>query len=287
MDINYLMQKHVTKGLELSDDYFEDRLKHFNVHFDLIKDHFKQDTKIKLLEVGTGWHPTIPIAFFLNGYTNISTFDIRKLIRFENIQETVRYFIRFHESRTLNSLIPYQQDKINALKEILNQSSSEEELLSALNINYYYSDSIINHFGKDSLNFIFSNNTLEHIFVPVLKQIFKEFQIILDDDYHLMSHFIDMSDHFAHFDSSINIYNFLKYSEQFWSKIDNNIQPQNRLRERDYLNLFEELSYQAGVISHRDGSIEELEKINVDSKFEKYTKEELSVSHTYIKMIFN
>ena len=46
----------------------------------------------------------------------------------------------------------------------------------------------------------------------------------------LHSHFIDMSDHFAHMDSSISIYHFLRYSEAQWKRIDNSIQPQNRWR---------------------------------------------------------
>ncbi len=62
---------------------------------------------------------------------------------------------------------------------------------------------------SDSVDFICSNNTFEHIPADILSAILREFKRVIKPG-GLMSHFIDMSDHFAHFDSRITIYNFLE-----------------------------------------------------------------------------
>ena len=97
-----------------------------------------------------------------------------------------------------------------------------------------------------------------------------------------MSHFIDMSDHFAHFDSSITIYNFLKFSSKTWGIMDNSIQPQNRLRHRDYLEMYSQSGLPVSHEEIRKGSLEELESVEVHPEFSGYSKPELAISHSYI-----
>ena len=97
-----------------------------------------------------------------------------------------------------------------------------------------------------------------------------------------MCHFIDMSDHFAHFDSSINIYNFLKYSDRKWKWIDNSIQPQNRMRFKDYKEIYED---QGIIISEEKvwvGNKDEVALIPLASKYKNYTVQEIAISHGYI-----
>ena len=97
-----------------------------------------------------------------------------------------------------------------------------------------------------------------------------------------MSHFIDMSDHFAHFDSRITIYNFLKYSQKEWDFIDNTIQPQNRMRFRDYKVMYLESGLPVSDEITRDGDSEALNLVKVHPEFSDYDPIELAVSHAYI-----
>ena len=50
-----------------------------------------------------------------------------------------------------------------------------------------------------------------------------------------LSAVIDLSDHYARFDSSISSYNFLRYSERAWALVNSGLHHQNRLRRPDYL----------------------------------------------------
>jgi hypothetical protein len=53
-----------------------------------------------------------------------------------------------------------------------------------------------------------------------------------------MSHSIDLQDHYSFFDSSVSPYNFLRYGDRRWAIINSSLHYQNRLRARDYRELF-------------------------------------------------
>jgi hypothetical protein len=94
-----------------------------------------------------------------------------------------------------------------------------------------------------------------------------------------MSHFVDMSDHFAHFDQAISIYNFLKFSDKQWQLIDNSVQPQNRWRLPDYLKLYDKLNLKILKLNTRKGSPELLSTIKINRKYKEITLEDLAISH--------
>lgn len=132
-----------------------------------------------------------------------------------------------------------------------------------------------------SVDFICSNNTFEHIPGDILQSILMEFKRLIKPD-GVMSHFIDMSDHFAHFDSSITIYNFLRYSKRRWRLIDNTIQPQNRMRFRDYKEMYRNTGLPLTEELVRDGDPAALSRVQIHPEFEDYTSTELAISHAYI-----
>jgi hypothetical protein len=90
-----------------------------------------------------------------------------------------------------------------------------------------------------------------------------------------------MSDHFAHFDTSINIYNFLQFSDRQWKYIDNTIQPQNRMRVYDYKNIFSDLNIPITESSYREGNLNELKTISLANKYLHYALEEIAISHCH------
>ncbi len=93
------------------------------------------------------------------------------------------------------------------------------------------------------------------------------------------SHFIDMTDHFAHFDKTISIYNFLRFSELQWKWIDNSVQPQNRLRIYDYKLLYSKLNIPVTVETFREGNLKELNIIPLNEKFSDKPLNETAISH--------
>ncbi len=97
----------------------------------------------------------------------------------------------------------------------------------------------------------------------------------------VMSHFIDMSDHFAHFDRSINIYNFLQFSDRQWKWIDNSIQPQSRLRIDDYRSMYQELEIPISQETFRSGDITELQSIRLNEQYAHLPAGMVAISHCH------
>lgn len=279
--INYFFQKYVTKGVFLSEEYFLDRLQHANDHINAFKKHLSPSLENKTtLELGTGWYPVVPISMFLSGAEKIYTTDISNLCDKEKLQTTLQKFVAYHEEGKLQQFIPVLTPRIKHLKELAIQADEMdlEEILSELNIIYWVKDARNLPLDNESIDLVHSNNTFEHVYPEILKDLLVEFKRIVKKD-GIMSHFVDMSDHFAHFDKSINIYNFLKFSDKQWALIDNVVQPQNRWRLPEYIDLYKDLELINLEVVTRPGFPEQVQKMKLDDKYLSVPLQELAVSH--------
>ena len=228
--INFIFQKYVTKGVNLSDEYFYDRLGHAKEHIKSFQEYADNKIPATCLEIGTGWYPIVPISFFLAGADKIYSVDISILTSKERLQTTLQKFVESYKAGQLKNYIHFLQDRIDIITNLLAEYEkfSLEEVLQKLNITYLIEDARKLSLPDNSIDLVNSNNTFEHIYPAILAPILKEFKRVVKKQNGVMSHFIDMTDHFAHFDKSINIYNFLQFSDKQWKWIDNSIQPQSR-----------------------------------------------------------
>lgn len=282
--INYVFQKYVTKGVYLTDEYFYDRLGHCKEHLNTYKKYTQKNEIGSCLELGTGWYPIVPIGFYLAGAEKIYSLDISFLTSKERIKTTIAHFVTAYEKGILKDYLPYREDKWAHLMDTFKKidSISLDEVLKRLQITYLIEDARKLSLPDDSIDLINSNNTFEHIYPEILKPILKEFRRVVNKkNAGVMSHFIDMSDHFAHFDKTITIYNFLRYSDKAWKWIDNSIQPQNRLRIDDYINMYDELKIPITDQSFREGNLEELASIHLAAKYLPKNAPTLAISHAY------
>jgi hypothetical protein len=281
--INYLFQKYVTKGVYLSDEYFYDRLGHAKKHLESFQNHTKLQTPTTCLEIGTGWYPVVPVSFFLSGAEKIYSVDITFLTSKVKIQTTLLKFVESQKNGKLKDFIHFKPERMEVIEKILGNYSNltTQEILLKLNIVYLIEDARQLSLPDNSVDLINSNNTFEHIYPHILIPILKEFKRVVKKESGVMSHFIDMSDHFAHFDKSISIYNFLKFSDSQWKWIDNSIQPQSRLRINDYKSIYQELNIPISEETIRPGNTDELQKIALDKKYTHYNLADLAVSHCH------
>lgn len=281
--VNYLFQRYITKKVILSEEHFLQKLDSLKQHNKCFHDYINESNNYTVLEIGTGWYPVVPIGLFLSGATKIYTIDLTNLLTAANIITTARKFIEYHNAGQLQKYIQsYSKERIKVILDLAESTKNLKELLTLLNIEYYIADAGDMGFLKnESIKQIVSNNTLEHIYSSRLLEIFTEFKRVLYPK-GIMSHLIDLSDHFSHLDQSITNYNFLKFSEKEWSIIDNSIQPQNRLRITDYRNLFKEVGFNILKEKNRKGTLEELQSIKINSKYEDIPVDDLLITHSWM-----
>jgi hypothetical protein len=224
----------------------------------------------------------VPVAFFLAGAGQIYSVDISFLTSKARIITTLKKFRECAVSGKLGGYTAFIPERLSVIDRILDQPGEYplERILADLKIIYLIEDARKLSLKDDSIDLVNSNNTFEHIYPEILIPILKDFKRVVRKDGGVMSHFIDMSDHFAHFDKTISIYNFLEFSDKQWKRMDNSIQPQSRLRIYDYKKIYRDLGIPITEESCREGDVEELKKIRLDKKFSG-PLQETAISHCH------
>jgi predicted SAM-dependent methyltransferase len=236
-ELHYLAQRRATRTLPSSDEKFAETFNHAKQHLkSLVKLSATDFSRAHFYEFGAGWDLAIPLSFYVLGVQSQTLVDIRRLIRMELVNETLRKLQRKDP-----------KDEILRIPgELLNETSSDwiRLLRSTYGIEYLAPcDARTTGLESSSVDAITSTNTLEHIPAKDIRLILRECRRLLRKD-GLMSFIIDYQDHYSYADRRITAYNFLKYSESRWRWYNPAFHHQNRLRHSDYLNLFREEGFE-------------------------------------------
>lgn len=280
--INRWMQEHVTGGVRLTDTHFADKFGHAADHVA----HWHRyrgapDGSERVLELGTGWYPIVPLCLFACGFGPVRSLDLRAWLEAPAQRLALRRLLAWRREGHANALEPYiDEDRWRDLQrlEAAYEPFSDPAFRRAFGLETVVGDARDTGWPDASVDFIVSNNTFEHIPEPVLRDILAEFRRLAAPGA-VMSHFIDLSDHFAHADPSISIYHFLRYSPRAWARIDNDLQPQNRLRWPDYHALYDALGLPAHEVKVRPGDPAALAREPVHPHFLRHTPDQLAISH--------
>jgi hypothetical protein len=282
--VNYLFQKHVTHGVELTDEHFGFKVGHAWDHINYFRKYGEPGPDKKILELGTGWYPVVPLFMYLSKSGRVTSLDIRSWMTRERQLATINKLMEWKDNGKLDPYFAaFDQERWEILHKIYLQADDYQshDINRIIEFEPLIKDASSTDLPEKSFDMICSNNTFEHIPAQVLKSILLEFKRLIRDD-GVMSHFIDMSDHFAHFDDKINIYNFLRFSKKSWKIIDNRIQPQNRMRYRDYTELYQEIGIPLTEEKIFEGDQQKLTEIQIHPEYKDYSAAELAISHAYM-----
>jgi hypothetical protein len=209
----------------------------------------------RALEIGSGWHPILPLMFRLAGCSHVTMTDVHRLMQRENVLSAVA-FLRARKLSIMRDL-PCAEEHFEKVLGV-DLEGSLDEMLQSLGLAY--------RMARDGwkkiqpVDIIFSHTTLEHIEPDMLKKIFNDARNHLRPD-GVMCHGIDHTDHRANQDGKLSRIDFLRYSDKVWRMLC--IDPQdytNRLRHSDYLAIFAETRFE---IAHQE--VGENEQMAIDA----------------------
>ena len=131
-----------------------------------------------------------------------------------------------------------------------------------------------------------SSNVLEHIPRDIQLDIHRESRRILRSA-GLAVHRFNPQDHYSTVDLGITMVNFLQYSTQEWHWLGGSgLSYHNRLRSRDYLEMFEEAGLDIAVHRERvdERSLHAIQTgaLKVHPEFAGYTARELAVDYMWL-----
>jgi SAM-dependent methyltransferase len=274
--LNYFFQKHITQTLPVSDEGFIKRLAIAKEHFDTFNKYTQsagnQDTTC--YEFGAGWDLINPIGLSLLGIQTLHCIDIRELAFPELINDTISKLYKLKRQIPFDYSLPERMPLITTC-------NFKHILMTYFGINYKAPvDARCTGIQEAVMDLIVSNLTLEHIPKNDISKILQECYRILKKD-GIVSCFIDYTDHWSHFDNSISIYNFLKYSHSEWQRFNPPLHYQNRLRHRDYFDIISQMGFEVledKPMAPTEEEVDSLRDMEIDAYFlNKYTLEELAI----------
>lgn len=261
--LNHLLQRYVTGSVTLTDQVFERKRAQCRRHLESYRAQHGALPR-HVLELGTGWYPIVPIGLINAGVERVTTFDVNPLCDPPRARATLE---RFGSER--------QADPA---------ATTAAELLEPLGVRMLVRDVRASGLDPGSVDLFVSNNTLEHIPPATLTEIAAEFRRLAAPGA-VMDHFIDMSDHYAHFDRSITEYNYLRYSDRRWRPFNNRLQYQSRLRISDYRRIVEEAGFRVVAEDPERGPAEALDRITLAPRFRRYPRDELAVLRCWLTAV--
>jgi SAM-dependent methyltransferase len=234
---------------------------------------------LRILEVGTGWYPVLPVCFVLAGARQCISVDLNRHV---DPQLTLRMVQQLEASvDKLSRTAGQRVETVIELYRRIAASKQLDQLLSAANIDYKAPADATSMpwLDDESVDIVYSNSVLEHVEVDVLPGIMREAWRILRPG-GVMVHAVACNDHYAHFDRSISFVNFLQFSDTQWKKWNNSLNFQNRLRASDFLNFAKKSGFRIvhEARSVRPGVEAALTKLTIAPEFASYSREDLSAT---------
>ncbi len=275
---NYLFQRHVTRSVTPSKQSLAKRLAWCETHIAAFEE-FRGRIPSTVIELGTGWIPTVPVGLYLCGVDRVVSIDIHDLRKPELQREMLDVFYAYPREE-LKSVLPHMlPDRFDRLLSLKGQQP--ERVFEQIGVEYVIEDAQKDLFPAGSVDYFVSNTTLEHISRDVIAGIFTAFRKACAPD-GLMSHLIDMSDHYSHFDSSITPYHFLQHDQAVWRLVNNGLLWQNRLRVSDYRTLHTDAGFEIVRETNQTRHADKLKAMNIAAEFRGYAAEELAVTSTWM-----
>ena len=281
-EINYWCQKKLTKSLPSDFSVFIKKIKEAEKHIEVFNkyNYCQKNEDVIFYEFGAGQDLMIPLIFYSFGISRQILTDIRSLARIELINHTIKQFTKINFDNIKIKRTPNQYLDGKTKKECLFQ------LKQYYGIEYLAPcDARNTHLESNSINFITSTNTLEHIPRQDIQAILKECHRLLKPN-GIMSFIIDYQDHYSFFDKNISVYNFLRYSDFTWKIFNPSLHYQNRLRHKDYLNLIKSAGFtilEEHLNKITEDDIKKIKKINLAKIFkEKYKLDELILQYSHL-----
>lgn len=273
--VNYVFQRRVTRSLPAPEETFRRKFGRALAHLEAYVEHGPRRTleEAVFYEFGAGWDLEIALAYWSLGVDRQVLVDIRPNVRFELVNETVLRLRRLRTALEKEAGLPLRDPGVADLR-------SADELEERFGIAYLAPrDARATGLAADSVDFVSSTNTLEHIPAEDVVPILTECRRLLRPDGALSSR-IDLRDHYSYFDPDISPYNFLRYEERSWRWFNSDVLHQNRLRRPDYLDAFKAAELDVVVEEpSRPGEddLAVLRRLEPATPFRHYPLEELGV----------
>lgn len=272
--LNYLLQRHVTRTLPISDTELRAQVAKAQRNLAALQQHGSVGVgDAHLYEFGAGWDLLMPLAHYAMGARRQTVIDIRPLARADLVRGT---------ARRLNA----QAGQLGLRRPIeLPEGAQVAELVRALGIDYRApADARDVHLPPGSVDLASSNDVLEHVPIGDVRAILLECRRVLRP--HGVLHCrVDYQDHYWYFDGRVSPWNFLRFGARTWRRFNPDLHYQSRIRHCQLLDVA--ASCGLAVVEDRhpvptNQELLELSHMTIASEFRGVPLDELAIRYATV-----
>ncbi|MFP5377828.1 MAG: class I SAM-dependent methyltransferase [Acidimicrobiia bacterium] len=267
--LNYLLQRHVTHGVPISDGRLRAAVGSARAHLDAFSGHAVPMTpagEATFFEFGAGWDLHVAITLYALGVGSQVVVDRTPHARPDLVDDVAARLARDE------ALDEAAHARLRSGAGGASTRRTARQKASAFGITYLApADARATELASGCVDCVTSTSTLEHIPRADIGPILRECRRILRPG-GVASFVIDYSDHYSHFDRSITPFNFLRYSERRWRRYNSSIQFQNRMRHSEYVDMFRatgfEIVHDSALVD--EGRLAELRSVPLAAEFTRF-----------------
>ncbi|MBN8575730.1 MAG: hypothetical protein J0L66_02265 [Cytophagales bacterium] len=209
-----------------------------------------------VVELGSGWLPVVPYELILiHNAARVLTFDINQHYSDSKIKQLSLLYNSLYGFNLSPGLLP--------------------------NVHYYPKTNILNHKFESAVDVFLSRNVLEHVAPADLYEIHQQMFNSLHHNSFVI-HQISPSDHRAYTDRSLSLWDFLRYSQEEWDKIQTRFDYHNRWRLPHYIGMFKQCGFEVMYCSFKSHKADQKLPDKIHKEFGMFTLEELTAGNILI-----
>lgn len=231
-----------------------------------------------VVEIGTGFAPLLPVGLHLAGARAVHTFDIVRLANTARTCDMLSQLVATADSGALERecpwVLPERLDRVRAIA--ADPPLDLDDLLAEMGITYHVGDASRSSLASESAGLFVTNNVFEHVPADGIRALLREAHRTGTPGA-LISHHIDLRDHYAKFDRKVGVYNSLRFSSRQWRYLNSRLEPQNRLRRPDFLRLVDECGFDLVWEDSHDGNDCHFAAIRPAPEFRRYDEADLRI----------
>lgn len=266
---HYALQRRFG-GLRDFSSEFDAKIEDWRLMAGHLRDAGRSIKGARMVEIGSGWYPTFPLACYLGGASDVTTFDLTRHLKPDLVHECIARLRDAVSTIAKTCAIDEHEvlERYNRLRVQLDRSTDPDRLTGGVIRYVAPANASRSGLADESIDCVFSNSVLEHVPRESIIALYKESLRILAQG-GVMFHSVNCGDHYAYVDRSINQLNYLKYSNRTWSRWNNTFLYQNRMRAHEFVVLAKEAGFNIELDTARatEAKLAQLASIPVHAQF--------------------
>jgi SAM-dependent methyltransferase len=235
----------------------------------------------RLMEIGSGWYPALPLACHLVGAARVHTVDLNRLLK----PDLMRLCIAMlgEQLPRLANTCEVDLGEVEARYARLRDAASRSDDPGTISdgvIDYRApADAAASGLHDGSIDIVFSNSVLEHVPPDAIARIHRATRNLVRPGGWIF-HSVNCGDHYAYADRSIHQLNYLQFSDAQWAFWNNRFLYQNRLRAHQLVDGARDAGFDIVLdTSHaRPQRLQQLQAMAIAEQFRHIAPEKLCIT---------